>query len=100
MTKQSLKTPLTEEQIDEIVNMAELFFKPEDIAINIGIPIEEFKIAIATEEGEIFRAFKRGWLKGEIPLRKAIAQASMNGSNPAQVKMLELKNDAEMTFGI
>ena len=98
MTNQSLKTPLTEEQINEITDMARLFFSPEDIAVNIGLPVEDFKLHLISQEGPVFVAFKKGWLLGEIPLRKAIARAAENGSNPAQVKMLELKTDAESRF--
>ncbi len=100
MTEQSSRVHLTEEQIKEITDMAELFFPPEDIAINVGIDIEEFKIAVLSKQGEIFRAFKTGWLKGEIPLRKGIAQAAANGSNPAQVKLLDLKKESESLFDL
>ena len=87
---------LTEEQINEITDMAQLFFAPEDIAINIGVDTEEFKISLLAETGPAYFAFKKGWLLGEIPLRKSIARAAQNGSNPAQVKMLELKQDSEI----
>ncbi len=100
MTDQFSKTPLTEEQTKEIIDMAELFFPPEDIAINIGMPVEEFNLELLSQEGEVFMAFKTGWLKGEIPLRKSIAQASANGSNPAQIKMFELKRDSEMKLDL
>ena len=98
MTEKSYSLVLNEEQIKEITEMAKLFFPPSDIAINIGVDIETFKIAILSETGEVFQAFKRGWLMGEIPLRKAIARAAENGSNPAQIKLLDLKKDSELTF--
>ncbi len=89
---------LQEEQINEIIEMARLFFSPEDIAINIGVDVESFKLEILSQRGEVFAAFKKGWLLGEIPLRKSIARAAENGSNPAQVKMLELKTASETTL--
>ena len=82
---------LNEEQTNEIVEMARLFFSPDDIALNIGVDPETFILEILSGQGEVFYAFKKGWLLGEIPLRKSIARAAENGSNPAQVKMLELK---------
>ena len=72
----------------------------DEIAVNIGVDPDEFKLSILSQQGEAYVAFKRGWLMGEIPLRKSIARAAENGSNPAQVKMLELKTEAEMTFGL
>jgi len=87
---------IDQEQLEEITNMAQLFFPPEDIAINIGVDPEEFKTFLLAQSGPAYFAFKKGWLLGEIPLRKSIAQAAQNGSNPAQVKMLELKQDSEI----
>jgi hypothetical protein len=87
---------LNEEQINEIREMAKLFFSPDDIALNIGMEPEEFKLEILSGTGEVFSAFKQGWLQGEIPLRKSIARAAENGSNPAQMKMLDLKKESEL----
>jgi hypothetical protein len=87
---------LQEEQLNEIREMAKLFFSPDDIAMNIGMDPEEFRFEIHSGAGEIFSAFKQGWLQGEIPLRKSIARAAENGSNPAQLKMLDLKKESEL----
>jgi hypothetical protein len=42
---------LNEDQINEIVGMAELFFAPDDIAINIGVNPDEFKLELLNEKG-------------------------------------------------
>ena len=88
---------LTEEQIEEVEAMAELFFNTADIAINIQVDAIDLHEEILSQQGPIYAAYKRGWLKGEIPLRKSIAQAAANGSNPAQNMMLELKNKAQIS---
>ncbi len=81
---------LTEEQINEIETMAELFFSIPDIAINIEVDPLDLQEEIQSESGLAFTAYRKGWLRGEIPLRKSIAQAASNGSNPAQNMMLDL----------
>jgi hypothetical protein len=37
-----------------------------------------------------------GWFRGEIPLRKSIAEAAANGSNPAQQMLLTLIQNARI----
>lgn len=86
---------LDEDQIQEIENMAELFFSPEEIAENIEVDTEEFSDLILAKHGEAYKAFRTGWLRGEIPLRKSIAQAATNGSNPAQVRMSDIASDVK-----
>ena len=88
--------PLTEEQINEIEQMAELFFDVGDIAANIEVDPLILREEILSETGPVFAAYKRGWLRGEIPLRKAIAQAAANGSNPAQNMLLDLRTNAQI----
>ena len=88
---------LTEEQISEIENMAELFFGISDIASNIEVDPAELHEELLSECGPVFTAYKRGWLKGEIPLRKSIAQAAANGSNPAQTMLLEIRTKAQIS---
>jgi hypothetical protein len=88
---------LTGEQISEIENMAELFFDIADIAVNIEVNPMDLRDEILSEQGAVFAAYKRGWFKGEIPLRKSIAQAAANGSNPAQTMLLELRTKAQIS---
>ena len=88
---------LTKEQINEIENMAELFFNITDIAVNIQVSPQDLHEEILSEQGPVCEAYKRGWFKGEIPLRKSIAQAAANGSNPAQNMMLELRTKAQIS---
>jgi hypothetical protein len=88
---------LSEEQISEIENMAELFFDLSDIAANIEVDPIELSEEILAEQGKAYASYTKGWLKGEIPLRKAIAQAAANGSNPAQTMLLDLRTKAKIS---
>ena len=87
---------LNEEQINEITKMAELFFNLDEIAANIEVDADEFRTLIMIRTGPAYDAYMKGWLSGEIPLRKAIAQAAANGSNPAQQMLLNMKATAEI----
>lgn len=87
---------LTGEQISEIEQMAELFFSPEEIAVNIEVDPDLLSDEIYSGSGEAFQAYTRGWMKGEIPLRKSIVQAANNGSNPAQQMLLNIKHRTEI----
>lgn len=88
---------LTEEQISEIESMAELFFDISDIAVNIEVHPMDLRDEINSGQGAAFAAYNRGWFKGEIPLRKSIAKAAANGSNPAQNMLLELRTKAQIS---
>jgi CO/xanthine dehydrogenase Mo-binding subunit len=87
---------LSEEQTNEITQMAELFFNLDEIAANIEVDPDEFRTLILIRSGPAYDAYMKGWLRGEIPLRKAIAQAAANGSNPAQQMLLNMKATAEI----
>lgn len=82
---------LTEEQFDTIEQMAELFYSPEEIAINLEVEPDDLRIQIQAKVGKLHATYMRGWLKGDISLRKGIAQAAANGSNPAQQMMLNIQ---------
>lgn len=82
---------LSEEQIEEIEEMAGLFYSLEDIADNIEIDLDELEKSITLKEGEIYKAYRRGWISGDMTLRKSIAKAAENGSNPAQQMMLNFQ---------
>jgi len=87
---------LTEEQTKEIESMAELFFNLDQIAANAEIDPEDFRDEVQSKTGPAYVAYITGWLKGEIPLRKSIAEAAANGSNPAQQMMITMIQNAEI----
>ncbi len=87
---------LTEEQIKEIEDMAQLFFNLDEIAINAEIDPEEFRAEVDSKRGEAYTAYITGWFKGEVPLRKSVAEAAANGSNPAQQMLFTLIQNAKI----
>ena len=87
---------LTGEQINEITDMAELFFSIDEIAANAECDAEELRTEIQGKHGPGYTAYIAGWMRGEIPLRKAIATAAANGSNPAQQMMINLIHNASI----
>lgn len=87
---------LTTEQLDEVQEMAGLFFSPEDIADNLEVDADDFREEIESKTGKIYHAWRRGWLTAEVALRKSILQASNNGSNPAQQMMLNFQRESRL----
>ncbi len=87
---------LTTEQLDEVQEMAGLFFSPEDIADNLEVDADDFREEIESKTGKIYQAWRRGWLTAEVALRKSILQASNNGSNPAQQMMLNFQRESRL----
>lgn len=83
---------LNQEQIEEIENMAELFYSPADIADNIEVNAEKFTLQIQSKQGEAYKAYRKGWLTGDLKLRKSIATAAENGSSPAQTMMKQYQD--------
>ena len=83
---------LTEEQLNEVEELAGLFFSPEEIAVNLELDQEEteyFSEAIECKSRAYFvKAYYKGRISTEIELRKAIKQSAMNGSSPSQQMML------------
>ncbi|KAF0198390.1 MAG: hypothetical protein FD166_1443 [Bacteroidetes bacterium] len=83
---------LTEDQLKEIESMAALFFSPEEIAENIEVDPEEFLLLIKSQTGEGYLRYMRGRLGSEVDLRRAIQQAALHGSTPAQQMMRDWHN--------
>ena len=89
---------LSAEQLDMVEEMAGLFFSPEDIAICLemnDLEFEEFaEGVICKATGQLVVAsYLRGWLSGEVMLRKAIKQAALNGSSPSQQQLLNFQKE-------
>lgn len=89
---------LTEEELKTIEDMAELFYSPDEIAINLQIDADDFALQIKAGNNEIHNSFYTGWFKGDMELRKSIAQASKNGSSPAQTMMKQMQDKSKAKF--
>lgn len=84
---------LTEEQLKEVEHMAGLFFSIGEICAVLELDEEAadyFDSCVSVNNRHPFvKSFISGRLKAEVELRKAVKQAAMNGSNPAQMQMIE-----------
>ena len=86
---------LTTEQLDEITIMAELFYSPADIADNLEVNKEDFVLSFHSSQGDIYKAYRKGWLTSDIKLRKSIMQSAENGSNPAQQMLRQIQQETQ-----
>ena len=84
----------SEEQLNEITEMAALYFGPEQIAINIEVDPDDFTDLITNKIGTGYKAYCTGRLSSEIELRTAIKNAAMNGSTPAQTLFVTYFKDS------
>lgn len=89
---------LSEEQLNEVEEMAGLFFSPEDIAMNLELNGDDREYLVAAVEcknlnNPIVSAYMRGWIRTEVELRKAIKQSALNGSSPSQGMMIEYQRN-------
>ncbi|MFZ4413886.1 MAG: hypothetical protein ACOYOV_12450 [Bacteroidales bacterium] len=82
-----------ENELKMIEELAGLFFKAEDIAVVLEIDPQEFSCEIKLGESEAAKVFARGWLNSERELRKSVYESAINGSNPAQLIMLEFNKN-------
>jgi hypothetical protein len=89
---------LNAEQLNEVEEMAGLFFSIEDIADNLELDdaeLEELQTDMQMKRGNFYKAYRRGWLCSQVKLRKQIEKAAENGSNPAQQMMLNFQKSAQ-----
>jgi hypothetical protein len=91
---------LSGELLEEVENMAGLFFSVPDIMICLEIPIhqeEEFSEILKYNTGHpLYKAYHKGRLTAETELRQSIKMAALNGSNPAQNAMIHFKEQSSL----
>ena len=92
---------LNEDQLNEIEQMAGLFFSPEEVAVNLEMDEEDTEmfiaaVAIRNAKNDLAGAYLRGWLSSEITLRKAIQQSALNGSSPSQQMLLNYQRESRI----
>lgn len=81
---------ITEADIDEIKNMATVFFTPKEIAVVLEVEVNAFTEACSTEGTAIYNAFAGARLKSEYELRLSVVKLAKSGSSPAQTMSLEM----------
>lgn len=75
--------------------MAGLFFTPEEIAINLEVDPDDFANLIKAQSGDAYKYYMAGRFSSDVELRKAVQQAALNGSTPAQQTMIGWLNQSK-----
>jgi hypothetical protein len=86
----------TEEDLQEIFNLAALFFTPREIASIRGFETNPFIEACDTEGTKFYEHFDGGRKQGEIDIRKGIIKMAAAGSTPAQTMAMDLLKQSKL----
>lgn len=86
---------LTTDQLAEVEELSAYFLSPEEIAIVLEVDSVDFEDALLDETGLIFRAYRKGYLKSKVELRKSIIALAKQGSGPAQSLATRMVLDLE-----
>lgn len=76
--------------------MSALYFSPEEIAANIEVDADDFLLILKCKQGEAYKRYMAGRITSDIELRKAVHQAALNGSSPAQQIMFQWGNQSKI----
>ena len=87
---------LSKDQLDQVRELAKVFFSPKDIAIFLQVDPGEFSESCRDEQDPIYKAYYGGRLESEFEVRKSVLQLAISGSSPAQTMMLELLKNSTM----
>ncbi|HYC29551.1 MAG TPA: hypothetical protein VEB42_12050 [Chitinophagaceae bacterium] len=101
---QNCLADITEESLQEIKNLAALFFTPREIAVMQEINVTGFIACIDHPQPEklepgwqkVYNAFHAGRLQAEVDLRTSIIKLAKSGSSPAQTMALDLLNKSKL----
>lgn len=86
---------LTNEQLQQVTDFAELLFTPAEVATIIGVPVLDFQIEQEKPESEVSAAFQRGRLLAKATIRKKLFTLAQQGSSQAQSLVLKLEQESE-----
>lgn len=78
--------------LEEVAAFAALLYTPERVAMALELDYDEVEAAMMDRNHPFFRAYWKGYLSAEAPIRASIIKLAKNGSSPAQtltVKMME-----------
>ncbi len=82
--------------LNEIKELAGLFFTPKEIALMTEIDESFFMDCISKEDNVIYRNFQSGRLTSEMELRKCIIKLAKSGSSPAQTMSMDILNSSKI----
>jgi hypothetical protein len=85
-----------EAPLNDITELAKLFFTPKQIAIILELDPDEFATRCNIEGTPEYSAFYRGQLISEKDLREKILLLASQGSSPAQSMALDMLKKLKM----
>lgn len=87
---------LTEQQLQQITDLAGLFFTPRQIAVIMELPAVVLITGAEIDSSPVYKAFWAGRLKEEFNIRTKIKKLAESGSSPAQTMMMDIINDSRI----
>lgn len=81
---------LSEEDKDLVIELASLYFIPEEIAVMLEADPTEANECYHSGSGDFYNSFQKGRLQSEVELRKSIMMLAKAGSSPAQSMAMDL----------
>lgn len=87
---------ITQEDLEEITNLAAVYFTPAEIARIREIKTEDFVDACNTEGTAAFTAYNKGILQSEFKLRSGINMLAFAGSSPAQAMAMDMLKQSKI----
>lgn len=89
----------SEEQLNQIEEMAYLLISPTLIAVNLGMMEADLRYHLKDETSPVYQAFYKGLLRQKMELHRSIIKAAGNGSNPAQEQLKAMVRAIETDIG-
>ena len=89
---------LTDEEKENLEHFAGLLFPDRELALIMDLDVEQFKLQMLLEKGEVFQIVAKGRLTAEANIRESIIDMAKRGSTPAQnsaeqlLKQLKVNN--------
>jgi len=81
---------LTQEQLEQVEEMAYRCFAPFLIAINLELDELKFIENIFIEGTDIRKSYYKGLIRQQMEIRDALIKAAHNGSNPSQEQLMKI----------
>lgn len=84
---------ITQTQLEQVRELASLFFTLEDISILTMISLEELRREVNFGHSELNNAYWLGKMDGQVTLRKQVKEWAIKGSPAAEQQMLKWLRD-------
>jgi predicted DNA-binding protein YlxM (UPF0122 family) len=87
--------PLSEAELQMVEDMGETGFSPDEIAEVLEVDAEAFRELFKDCGGVVYKRYRKGYLQGQLKLRKRIAKDAIHGSSPAQTLMKKIYDELD-----